>query len=325
MPSPWKYHPHGSVLFVTFSLEEGLLLLANPLSEAIVKCCLARAQTLYPVTICHFLIEGSHLHMILVVENPHDVQAFVGRFKTESAHMFNRILGRQKRTIWCEGYDSPVVLTETRALACITYLYANPSKDNLVDSIDDYPGLSSWEMFRKNSPSRQWKYFKRPAVKFITADSHNLRGYEKDAKRILDDTKKTLTFTIKPNAWMVAFGITDHAQQEAMNQKLFDFLRHREERARELRKLAKKSVVGKQRLITRAINPHYQSKRKGKRMWCLAERRSMRVAFIDSLKALIERAKSVYRMWFLGDFSERYPLGLYPPSMPKLAEPLRGW
>lgn len=44
-----KYHPHESVLFCTFSLEEGLLLLANPLCKAIVKSCLAAACEHYPV------------------------------------------------------------------------------------------------------------------------------------------------------------------------------------------------------------------------------------------------------------------------------------
>jgi hypothetical protein len=53
MARSMKYHPHGSVLFCTFSIEEGLLLLSNPLCMAILKNCLAAAQALYPVTICN--------------------------------------------------------------------------------------------------------------------------------------------------------------------------------------------------------------------------------------------------------------------------------
>lgn len=37
MNKKMKYHPHGGVLFCTFSVEEGLLLLANPLCEAIIR------------------------------------------------------------------------------------------------------------------------------------------------------------------------------------------------------------------------------------------------------------------------------------------------
>ncbi len=49
MNKKMKYRPHGSVLFYTFSLEEGLLLLANPLCQPIVKSCLARAREKHPV------------------------------------------------------------------------------------------------------------------------------------------------------------------------------------------------------------------------------------------------------------------------------------
>ena len=145
-----KYHPHGAVLFVTFSLEEVLMLLANPLCRTLLQSCLAVAQDLYPLRISGFLINSNHVHMLLVVENPDDVSGFIRHFKTESAHLLNRVLGRRKRTIWCEGYDSPIVLTPTRALIALSYLYSNPAKDNLEESIDKYPGLSSWEMFIKS-------------------------------------------------------------------------------------------------------------------------------------------------------------------------------
>ena len=76
MAKRMKYHPHGSVLFCTFSLEEGLLLLSNPLCRIIIESCLARAQTLCPVKICHIVTEATHVHMILVVDNPDDVPGF---------------------------------------------------------------------------------------------------------------------------------------------------------------------------------------------------------------------------------------------------------
>lgn len=106
-----KYHPHKSVLFCTFSLEEKLLLLANALCQALVKSCLARACKLYPVRICHMIVEATHIHLVLVVTDPDHVQAFFRHFKTESAHMIDALLRRAKRTLWCEGYDSPIVLT----------------------------------------------------------------------------------------------------------------------------------------------------------------------------------------------------------------------
>ena len=195
-----KYHPHKSVIWCTFSVEEGLLLLSNPLCMAIIKSCLVAAQALHPVTICHLLVEATHVHMLLVVNNPDDVPDFIRCFKTESAHMLNRLLGRQKRTVWCEGDDSPQGLTPVRALICIAYAYANPAKDNLERTIDRYPGFSTWKMFQTEQTTKCWKRLRRPQFRTLARDSHSLRGYTKEAERLLAETDEECEFVIEPNA-----------------------------------------------------------------------------------------------------------------------------
>ena len=160
-----KYCPHGSVKFVTFCVEEGLLLLCNPLCKAMIKSCIARAQKLYPIRIVAILVEATHVHMIVVVDNPDDLPSFMRHFKSDSAHMLNRILGRKKRTVWCEGYDDPIVLTPIRTLIALAYIYSNPSKDNLVESINEYPGFSTWRMFRKGIHIQKCKRIHRNAFR----------------------------------------------------------------------------------------------------------------------------------------------------------------
>ncbi len=320
-----KYHPHNSVLFVTFSIEEGLLLLCNPLCEVVLQSCLARAQHLYPVRICHYLIEATHIHLVLVVERPADVPAFIRHFKTESAHLLNGILGREKRTVWCEGYDSPVVLTPTRTLLAITYLYSNPSKDNLEDSIESYPGLSSWQMFQTGNHSKTWKYIKRTTIRTLSDDSHNLSGYTREAARLQTISKNVHAFRVEPNAWMDAFNITDLTEQMRLNSVIVNHLRLLEQRARTKRATSRKRIIGKERLVHQRLDTHYRPKRTGKRMWCLSENRGLKVRFIHFFRHLMNEARRISKNWLLGDFSEAYPLGLYPPSLPKLAEPLAVW
>lgn len=82
-----------------------------------------------------------------MVINPDHAESFFRYFKTDSAHMINGRLGRDKRTVRFEGYDSPIVLTSKRALIAIAYLYANQAKDNLEASIDRYPWFSTGKMF----------------------------------------------------------------------------------------------------------------------------------------------------------------------------------
>jgi REP element-mobilizing transposase RayT len=319
MNKKMKYHPHGSVLFCTFSLEEGLLLLANPLCQGIIKSCLARACVKYPVKVCHIIAEATHVHLVLVVIDPDHVQQFFRYFKTESAHMINGLLGRDKRTLWCAGYDSPVVLTPKRALIAIAYLYANPAKDNLETSIDRYPGFSSWKMFQSGDLTRQWKRLRRPQFTPIPRDANNLRGYTKRAEEILDASNDMQTFTLEPSAWMEAFGYHSPEQQRKLNELLIARVRTLEERAEKKRLQERKRVMGRDRLIAQVFDTTYRPKRSGRRMWCLSEKRSVRVEFIRFFKALMQKARAVRERWKLGDVTVPYPPGLYPPSMPKLA------
>ena len=314
-----KYHPHGSVLFCTISLEEGLLLLANPLCQAIVKSCLAAARELYPVRICHVLVEATHIHLVLVVIDPDHVDAFFRHFKTESAHMINGLLGRNKRTVWCEGYDSPIVLTPARAMMAIAYLYANPAKDNLETSIDRYPGFSSWRMFVSGTLTRQWKRLRRPQFTPIRRDANNLRGYTKLAEQLVEASDEVKTFTLEPNAWMESFGYHQPEEQQRLNNQLIERIRSLEDRAERKRQRERKRVMGRDRLIAQVFDTSYRPNRTGRRMWCLSEKRSVRLEFIEFFKALMAKARAVRERWKLGDVTVPYPPGLYPPSMPKLA------
>lgn len=317
-----KYHPNGSVLFVTFTVEEGLLLLSNPLCLAIIKSCLAAAQSLYPVRISHFLVEATHIHLVITVYNPEHVPAFMRHFKTESAHMINSLLGRKKRTLWCEGYDSPTVLTFAKAMMVIAYIYSNPAKDNLVPSIDEYPGFSSWRMFTERQCFKVWKRLRRPQFRALTKDSHNLRGYTKEANRLLADSSELQTFKLEPNAWLEVFGVTDPEEQQRINKRVIERVRTLEERAAHLRERENRGVIGRERLTTQRFDLSYRPSRRGKRMWCLAERRAIRMAYIRMFKKLKEEARRVLALWRQGDVTERYPPGLYPPSFPKLANVL---
>jgi hypothetical protein len=259
---------------------------------------------------------------VLVVINPDDVEAFFRYFKTESAHMINRLLGRDKRTLWCEGYDSPIVLTPMRALIAIAYLYANPAKDNLETSIERYPGFSSWKMFQSGRLTRQWKRLRRPQFNPITRDANNLRGYTKLAGDLLAASEEIQTFTLEPNAWMESFGYHSPEEQQRLNDRLIKRIRLLEQRAEKRRIHEKKRVLGRDRLLTQVFDVRYRPVRWGRRMWCLSEKRGVRIKFIGFFKALMQRARAVREQWKLGDVTVPYPPGLYPPSMPKLANML---
>lgn len=328
MPRPRKVFFNDSVAFLTTSVEEGLLFPSNPLIKLLIESALGRAQELYDVEVNHKLIEPTHVHLVVTIHNPDDVKGFMERFKTESAHYINRLLGRGKRTVWCEGYDSPILLTKEDVMRIIAYIYSNPSNDALEDTIDNYPHISSWKDFRRTIATnnsldvkivKKVPWIRRSMIAPLKSLATALHRLKEIADDLLAKAKEFHTFTIKPNGWMKCFGITDPKEIEEINREIVQMVRNTEKENREARKKENKRVIGAKRLVTAPINPFYRPQRTGRRMLCICHDKKIRRQFINTVKDLIERAKRVYRLWMLGDFSLKYPPGLYPPSFPKLA------
>ena len=164
MSGPRKLFLPNSLIFVTFRTEEGLPFVPTDYINEILWSELAKAQALYPVEVCAFNFEMNHGHMLLRVTDPELIHPFVGYFKQETAHALNRLLGRRRKTVWAEDYDSPTVLDENKALDMFTYLLLNPVKDNLTDSMDDYPGVSSWALMKSGKYKRKCRAIARDGI-----------------------------------------------------------------------------------------------------------------------------------------------------------------
>jgi hypothetical protein len=139
---------------------------------------------------------------------------------------------------------------------------------------------------------------------------------------LLEESKEEVTFTLEPNAWMEAFGYRSAEEQERINKRLIERIRFLEQRAEKKRERERKRVLGRERMITQVFDTTYRPQRTGRRMWCLSEKRSVRVRFIRFFKMLMRKARRVRERWKMGDVTVKYPPGLYPPSMPKLANVL---
>jgi REP element-mobilizing transposase RayT len=290
----------------------------NPLVKELLLKSLAQAQTHFPLVVSHFIFEATHAHMFIFLENPDDLKGFMERFKCESSHAINRLLGRKKRTIWCEGYDSPVILDIETAIDKIAYLYENPAKDNLVDSIDCFPGLSSWNHFLHGKTTFQTALISRDSFRPI--DTHNMResDYRAEVRRLLKK-KKRVNFALDPNAWMTAFGVKDEREKCQINTRIMHMVKERELAHAERRRVTNQRTVGPHRLCATPIGTPYTPERTGKKMLCLASAREIRSGFIEFVKDLVGKGKAVLEFWRRGERHVPYPVGLYPPALPKHA------
>ena len=311
MPRLRKAIFNRQVHFITASVEEGIMLPANPLVKQLILSAMARAHEHHPIEICHYIVNGTHIHMIVIVNNPMDIPGFMERFKTESAHYLNRLLGRKKRTIWCDSYDSPALLTVDDVIKKIVYLYTNPVKDGLIDSINHYPGLSSWENYQKNQNTIKTPLLSRDDIQIVQQDS-GWKIFNNMKKLLLKAAQRTAKIELNPNGWLRAF------DNENFTSEINTEINHKIKEQEELLVKEKSSFMGKTKLENQGIKLDYQSNRKGKKMWCICSDIKRRINYILYIKSLCEEAKAVYEKYILGDFSEPYPPGLFPPRLPLL-------
>jgi hypothetical protein len=127
-----------------------------------------------------------------------------------------------------------------------------------------------------------------------------------------------------PNLWMKRFGIVTREEQIAVNKQIVAEVRRREEDSRKARELKGKSVLGRQHLKNTLIGTPYTPKRSGFRILTHSIDPEIRKSTIKWMRELIQRGKEILELWRAGDFRLPYPLGLFPPTGIRLAEPI-GW
>lgn len=315
MPKNRKYFPHGSTLFVTSRTEEGLPMPANHVMNHIIWGVLAEARSKYDVKICHFMFMANHLHMLLVVEDPAHVSEFMKYIKAEIAHSVNRLLGRFKKTIWSEGYDSPVVLTVNRVLHYINYIYLNPVRAGLVETVDEYPGVSSWKMFREGRAKSTHARVPRSRISKLASPALSIAEQKELVNGWRLQKFEAKEFVLEPWAWLECFS---GSSRERYEREIVAGIEHGEEVYREQRRKAGKEVVGITTLRRQSLNKEHIPEKRSRRMIVLCEEKQMRLAFIERFRALVFMAREVYKKWCLGELSLKIPPGMLAPRFPLL-------
>ncbi len=319
MPENRKYFVNKTTHFVTARTEEGLPIVASLLLNFIIWGILARARSMYQVRVCHFLFMSNHFHALLVVDNPEHVSPFVGYVKCEIAHAINRLLGRRRKTIWVEGYDSPPLLTPHDVLRYITYIYRNPAKANLVDSIEQFPGVSSWQMFTSDTLIKHCKRVIRPLITRLALPALSVN----EQKRMVEEYKRQLTehntFVLEPFAWVECFPEFRNADIETLKGEIISNLQAQEQVLRQERKRLRKDVIGATSLRRQSMLKEYQPKKFSKKMICICSDIELRKRYISFYRGICETARRAYQRWKRGDLVPKIPPGLLSPRIPSFA------
>jgi REP element-mobilizing transposase RayT len=299
------------VVYITSSVQEGLPMVATPYMELLIEGILAAAQELYPVTICGYCFMANHFHILLVVQNPENVYKFIGYLKGELAHAINLLLGRNQRSVWMAGYDSPTVLDYKKAWDSQRYILLNPVKANLVERCSQFPGVTSYQALLAGGMTKKCRRVARHAIPQLPEKTLSLREQREFARHLRDSSGNTHTLTVEPWAFLRCFEYGDTLNESDQLKRLLKELSEDEDRYAKARI---KPVIGAHALILGDMRTPYSSKKTGKKMICLSAVIELRKRYISWFKDKRDHARQVYHDYRAGKGPMAPPPGFFTPG-----------
>jgi hypothetical protein len=291
---------------------------------------MARAQRDEKVNIVNFIWMGNHIHLLFVSKDRMQATRFYGEIKKKITESMKALLGIHQLNLWDADPSLVAVLDAKVAITRIAYFFCNPAKADLVDSISEYPGLSSWEAFNQNlsGPVNAKHTIRAPWIRIPTMESlpsTNLTDRQ-DAfitQKLLASAKKTHEIVIQPNLWLQCFGITDPAHVARANKAILRRIKLGEEQARELREREGKSVVGAERLIqVRIMAPHTPKRNPNdRRIYFVTSSPTLAFQFKEQFRRFCDKCREVYLKLCRGEYKVEWP----PGAIPAAAPPTSNW
>ena len=118
----------------------------------IIGSCMARGIAMFGVHVYGFVWMSNHVHLLLRAPRSNFAE-FMAYLNGQIAVNVNRFLGRTDQ-LWSRRYAAAQVLDDAAELERLGYLLANPQNAGLVDSIEEWTGLSSATFFFQKSEQR---------------------------------------------------------------------------------------------------------------------------------------------------------------------------
>jgi len=316
MPRARRFIESLKAYEIVIRVKAGIPLPCTEYMSKIVRGCLARTQRDHKVTICGYVVMGSHLHIIAVCHS--DQEAFTKfhmELKKKLTESIKAILGLSHLLLWDGTTTVMQLLDQEKTIQRIAYCYSNPANANLAETIEDYPGLSSWDEFQAcsddigTSHQSKEKWIRYASMKPI--GNLKVQQYLK-----LLDTFDSVehALVLEPNAWMPIFGITESKEVKDTNQQIVLLVRENEQLARDQRREKKKTVWNKHQLRAQSptVSGHIPKKRERK-IFFLGSTKEIRLAFYAQYVQFVDTCRELYDLWKKGDFSIQWPPQAFIP------------
>jgi len=315
MPRPRRYYAANAVYFATARVAEGLPFIPDEFMNGLILGVLGRSLHLFPVIICDYIFMPNHFHLLFVCKDPQLVQGFFCYLKGEIATILNRLRGRMG-PIWQGRTDTPVILDAEKVLETLIYLYTNPQAAGLVESIQEYPGVSSWDAINGKTTSGDHAWIRSSELPKIPRGRDEKTFRAAVYTKLLKDNREKYQISLSPLAWVDCFGESAGMTKDEARNRLVTAVREKEQM---LHMDRKGNVIGSRNLANQSIHRSYYPRKYGRRVFCMSSYLELRKVFIEFYRSFVCECREVYMKWKMGITSLPLPLGAFAPPLPLLA------
>lgn len=303
--------------------REGLPLPPTETTRRVVQGTLARSQRDQKVVLHNVVWMNNHGHLLCsTTGEPRRITDFTAEVKKKLTDSVRALLGRRHLRLWEEN-TPPVLLAELDdAIEQHVYLFLNPVRAGLVDSIDHYPGFSSWEAFRTCEPSVEARVAVNcawyPVAALPRLPEHKSLCPASDARAVAEmeasDKKVPSVLELKPLAWLAAYGVTDPGEVARIRDKIIARVRQEEAEcrvARGDRPMPQPDALARQPYMA----PHTPDKR-GRRIFLICANRNRRKSLLSFFESVVEKCRQAYKDARNGTSLVTWPPGTFIPWLP---------
>jgi len=322
-----RYIESGAMYELCFRAREGLPFPPLRVIDLIIKSALARAQREGLLQLCHDIWLSNHAHLIVRALDAKGLVKFYAETQKRITDYLKKFLNLEYLDLWEERIMVARIYDLAKAKERIRYLYLNPARANLVDSINEYPGVSSWLAFTTVSPSVKAQYKEKvPWIRLPSVEPLPSRTLTKTqdlhiTTKLKESAEIEHDLTLEPNVWMLAFGITSEEEIKEINQDIFQMIGEGETALKLERAKEGKRSFGAERLQREAILKPHTPKKKERCIFVLSSINELRVSFIKSYQSLCQYCAELYEEFVRG-IPVHWPPGILAPACVPLANAL---
>jgi hypothetical protein len=303
--------------------REGLPLPPTDTTNQLLKGILARTQRDDKVTVCNFVEMNNHSHQHAISNEPDQLSKFYMEYQKKITDSVRKLTRAESLQLW-EGRPSVALLALAEdAIVRLIYMFLNPAKAGLVQSIDDYPGLTTWEAFKTCEASVDAQVtveaYWTPASQLEPLPEHNKLSPASDRAmaRSCRENPKTIKYemVIKPLAWLACYGITDPVRIEKIRQRIIKAVYDGEAQLAKERLEKKIPVMGAERLKQQAYLKPHTPKAKERRIFLICGDNKRRPKLIALFKDIAKKCRECYLLLKEGKPHD-WPPGTFIPWVP---------